>query len=95
MSKFFFKDKKLVKLCKVCKVIFRPDKGSKEDIKGLCWEHRFGERKKKFFRMTPAEKKEHRRLQALEGYHRRKHLRPKRKKMKFVVKYVIVRSLAD
>ena len=40
-----------------CGVQFRPDKDSTGGQKNLCWEHRYSEKTKKRFRMTPAQKK--------------------------------------
>lgn len=36
----FTKDIKIIKFCKVCRVEFRPDRGSPQAGLGLCYEHR-------------------------------------------------------
>ena len=84
--KQFYKKIQIIKFCKVCNVMFRPDKDSTEAQKKLCWEHRFNERTKKRFRMTPAEKKEFRRLQVLASYHKQKHLHKGRRHRRVIPK---------
>lgn len=101
----FFRDIKLIKFCKVCKVEYRPPRGSFAAASGLCYVHRkiftkesFAKWNKRFWaRMTPEQRKayrkkqqknwlnwvikniDRRRKQALESYHRKKHLHKSRK----------------
>lgn len=40
MSKYFYRDVKLIKFCKVCNVEYRPERGSFFAMLGLCHKHR-------------------------------------------------------
>ena len=59
----FFKNIKVIKFCKVCKVMFRPDRGSPESSIGLCYVHRkifYNEHsKKRYQNFSPEKKKEY------------------------------------